>query len=526
MSSETAEIDPLAGTVLSGRYRLVRRLGEGGMGAVYLAHHIELDRSVAIKLLLPELARNRTAVERFEREARTASNIGHPNIVDVFDLGRSADGAPYLAMELLEGRDLEAEIAASGGTLEPERLVEILEPIANALDACHARGVIHRDIKPSNIFLATSGHGKECPKLVDFGLAMFHTSDERLTRTGFLAGTPHYLPPEAAQGELAGPAGDIYALAAIAFEALSGKLPFESAIPNGVLVQKVTQEAPRMSERAGRAFSEPLERAVARGLARSPQDRPLDAGAFVRELDEAVRDTPRGEAPTATATPRVLIRRTSHVRQAAVREARPADEGDPEAHPRRRAVWLAVALLAPLLGLATWWALSASERPSAPSTPVAEFEVTDAAPDPAPTQAPLDDSSAAVADAAAPAPAESSEPNPLRPASPVRAEAPSRHDGGSERDTADAERLVRGAGSLLVRGEIGAAIAMLQRARQSDARYAPTYRSLGLAYTRARHFDESRAAYEQYLRLAPGASDADQIRARIRALDEPTPTEP
>ena len=157
MGSQTAEIDPLAGTVLGGRYRLVRRLGEGGMGAVYLAHHIELDRSVAIKLLLPELARNRTAVERFEREARTASTIGHPNIVDVFDLGRGADGTPYLAMELLEGRDLEAEIAASGGRLRPERLVEILEPIANALDACHARGVVHRDLKPSNIFLARLG---------------------------------------------------------------------------------------------------------------------------------------------------------------------------------------------------------------------------------------------------------------------------------------------------------------------------------------------------------------------------------
>lgn len=522
MGSETAEIDPLTGTVLGGRYRLGRRLGEGGMGAVYVAHHIELDRSVAIKLLLPELARNRTAVERFEREARTASNIGHPNIVHVFDLGRSGDGTPYLAMELLEGRDLEAEIAASGGTLRPERTVEILAPIAAALDACHARGVVHRDIKPSNIFLAKLGRREECPKLVDFGLAMFHTSDERLTRTGFLAGTPHYLPPEAAHGELAGPAGDIYALATIAFEALSGKLPFESAIPNGVLVQKVTGKAPRMSERAGHAFPEALEQAVARGLARLPDDRPPDASTLVRELDEAIRGTSRTEAAMSTATAAV-----PHVRESESSREPPLDPSETATHRHRRTVWLAVTLLVPLLGAATWWALGASERPSPPTTPVAQLAATDAAPDRWPDESPLEDASAAVPDAAAPASAERSVPSPLEPAPAVRVRPPpAPHDGGQDRSTGDAERLVRGAGSLLVRGDVGAAIAMLERARQIDARYPPTYRSLGLAYTRARRFDQSRAAYERYLQLAPRANDADMIRARIRALDEPTPTEP
>ena len=214
------EEDRFLGQVLGGRYRVDTRLGEGGMGAVYRGEHLDLEREVAIKILAPELSRKRVNVERFQREAKTASRIGHPNIIDVFDMGRTAEGTPYLVMELLGGHDLEEELEQHDRVLSPARVVELLRPIANALDTCHAHGVIHRDIKPSNIFLAKLGDGSLSPKLVDFGLAMLLASDERLTRTGFLAGTPHYLPPEAAHGDLPGEAGDRYALATIAFEAL------------------------------------------------------------------------------------------------------------------------------------------------------------------------------------------------------------------------------------------------------------------------------------------------------------------
>src|SRR5262249_4706349 len=155
-------------------------LAAGGIGRVYEAEHLELGKRVALKVLAGQFARDGEVIERFMREARSASSIGHPNIVDVLDLGRAQDGSPFLVMALLEGQDLD-QVLEIEERLSIERTVELLGPIASALDVVHARGIVHRDIKPANIFLAKQIDGSEQVKLLDFGLAAFHESGERLT---------------------------------------------------------------------------------------------------------------------------------------------------------------------------------------------------------------------------------------------------------------------------------------------------------------------------------------------------------
>ncbi|MCB9593040.1 MAG: protein kinase [Sandaracinaceae bacterium] len=571
-SADTSPVatDPHLGAILGGRYQVVERLGEGGMGAVYRAQHLELGRDVAVKLLAPELSRKRTSVERFQREARTASKIGHPNIVDVFDLGRGQDGTPYLVMQLLDGHDLQAELRAAGGVLPAARVVEILGPIANALDTCHARGVIHRDIKPSNIFLARLGDGSVSPKLVDFGLAMLVASDERLTKSGFLAGTAHYLPPEAAHGDLPGSAGDTYALATVAFEALCGQLPFDVENSSGLLVQKVLGPAPTMATVTTGEFPADVEAVLAKALHRDPERRHASAGAFVTALAEAVARHPDGWGPDRSAPPkprsghRALVEGApepvSSVRESALSRAIAPPPW------RRWPVLAAAALLLALVVGAAWWGSATGDttspvvppdEPGAELPPVASSPTADPAPaDTAPADtvppsetapadtAPADtappseaarpsetapsdeaprsptparaaerpaDSDEPVAEPAAPAPV-ASEPARARPREP---EAPA-----PARDRAEAERLVQSAGSLLVRGDLAAATELLERARAADPTYAPTYRSLGLAHERARRTAAARAAFERYLRLAPGASDAARIRARLAELEE------
>ncbi|MBX3274373.1 MAG: serine/threonine protein kinase, partial [Sandaracinaceae bacterium] len=381
--------DPLLGAILGGRYRILERLGEGGMGAVYRAEHLELEREVAVKTLAPELSTRPVNVERFQREARTASKIGHPNIVDVFDLGRAADGTPYLVMERLEGRDLDEELAATDGTLPPARVIEVLRPVASALDACHARGVIHRDVKPSNIFLARLGDGSLSPKVVDFGLAMLTSTDARLTQAGYLSGTPHYLPPEAAHGDLPGAAGDVYALATIAFEALCGALPFDAENPNGVLVQKVTMDPPRMAEVAGGEFPEAVELVLQRGLHPEPAKRYATATELVDELARAIGESSAAWGPGAggAARPRLTYeeyRNLSRAKVSAVRELEAS--APPPARPAASRAPLFAALAGALavsavlaLGLFAWWGAAEPAPPIAPATPPPV-----AAPDPTP----------------------------------------------------------------------------------------------------------------------------------------------
>jgi eukaryotic-like serine/threonine-protein kinase len=216
----TERTGPLDGRRLGGRYRIGALLASGGMGAVWAAHDLLLDRAVAVKVLGGALAGDGRAAERLRREARAAARLEHPGIARVLDLGEH-DGRPYLVMELLEGESLAARIDRAG-PMPPGEAARVVAAVADALEAAHAAGVVHRDVKPGNVFLTSAGE----VKVLDFGIA-WCAHDAALT-TGDLLGTAAYLAPERVLGHRATPAADVYALGVVLYELLAGHRPFEA----------------------------------------------------------------------------------------------------------------------------------------------------------------------------------------------------------------------------------------------------------------------------------------------------------
>ncbi|MGE3177211.1 MAG: serine/threonine-protein kinase [Vicinamibacterales bacterium] len=264
--------------VLSRRYRLERRLGRGGMGTVYAARDLVLDRTVAVKMLVDGLADAPGALERFQREARATAAFGHPNVVTVFDFGVSGS-RPFLVMELLQGRTLR-EVLRAEERLEARRAIGVLKDVAAAVEAAHARHMIHCDLKPENIFLVPDGDGGERAKVLDFGLAMLMSTPEFpavRTAAGLVDGTPLYMAPEQIRGEAPGAGWDVWALAVIASEMLSGVHPFASLTAASEDPEAVPAPLP-----------EALRQVLGRALAVDPRLRPLSAQAFVTQLETAV----------------------------------------------------------------------------------------------------------------------------------------------------------------------------------------------------------------------------------------------
>jgi serine/threonine-protein kinase len=253
---EAAAADPLIGTTLDGRYRVLRVRGEGGMGIVYEGEHTLIERRVAIKVLRDDFCRRPEAVERFRREAKSASRIGHPNIVDVLDFGETAGGASYFVMEMLEGKDL-ADVLAKTGALSPTRAVAIIHQCCLALAAAHDKGIVHRDLKPENILLVERDGSRDFVKIVDFGVAKMSELEwnldaqpkrSKLTRTGVVFGTPEYMSPEQAGGLLPDHRVDIYALGVTLYELLTGRVPFEGSTFMSVLSKHANKPVPLLSE--------------------------------------------------------------------------------------------------------------------------------------------------------------------------------------------------------------------------------------------------------------------------------------
>jgi serine/threonine protein kinase len=220
--------DGLEEVLVADRYRVLRRLGAGGMGVVYLAEHVAIEKRVALKVLLHEYSNKPVQKERFLREAKAAAKINHPNVVDITDFGETPDGRVFFAMEYLEGEDLH-HVIRRGGALPWARARPILLQICSALGSAHAKGIIHRDLKPENIKLVSRGEKEDFVKLLDFGIARITDlgdAGRRLTKTGMIFGTPEYMSPEQASGERADHRADLYALGLIMYEMLTGKLPF------------------------------------------------------------------------------------------------------------------------------------------------------------------------------------------------------------------------------------------------------------------------------------------------------------
>jgi eukaryotic-like serine/threonine-protein kinase len=223
--------------VLDGKYRIIGLLGEGGMGRVYRALHLGIHREVALKLLMPGLSEMADVVQRFRREARTASRIGHPNIVEILDSGTTSDGQEYFAMEYLEGVDV-ADVLAAERRLPLERVLPIAIQICDAMGAAHEAGVIHRDLKPENIFLIPKEDSPDFVKLVDFGVAKFANEEGDLTLPGLVMGTPEYMAPEQAEERGYDLRVDIYALGVLLYEMLTGRVPHQGASYNEIRLRK------------------------------------------------------------------------------------------------------------------------------------------------------------------------------------------------------------------------------------------------------------------------------------------------
>jgi serine/threonine-protein kinase len=283
----------MAERVISGRYRIDGRLGIGGMSTVHRAHDDRLERDVAIKLLAEHLAEDETFVSRFRREALAAARLVHPNIVQVFDFGLDeATGQHFIVMELVEGHSC-AQLLRDRRLLPVDETLDIVGQASRGLDHAHRNGVVHRDVKPGNLLVGADA----VVKLADFGIARA-TEQSSITQVGSVLGTAAYLAPEQARGEEAGPPADIYALAVVTYQLLSGRLPYEAASLSE-LTLKQQREAPSPLDAVNPEVPSALSRAVARGLALDPAARYDSAIAF----GEALRGGSRGVEPPPPAVP-------------------------------------------------------------------------------------------------------------------------------------------------------------------------------------------------------------------------------
>jgi hypothetical protein len=289
------EAKRLVGSVLGDTFRLERLLGEGGMGAVYEAAHLRLDRRFAIKVLLESSASNKEMLARFQREARITSGIGHPNIVDVTDFQHLPDGRPYIVMELLEGEDL-------GGRMERQPRFElseaasILEQAAAGLQAAHDKGIVHRDLKPQNIFLCRRGEAGLLVKVLDFGISKVLTTKSRLTRTRALLGTPYYMAPEQAEQKQAevGLQTDVWAMGAIMFEMVAGVPPFEADSVPGLLYLIVHKPPPALQELRP-DLPESARLVIEKAISKRPEDRYASMTEFAEEFARSLEVTQRAQ---------------------------------------------------------------------------------------------------------------------------------------------------------------------------------------------------------------------------------------
>jgi serine/threonine-protein kinase len=309
-----APLDPLIGKTFDGKYRLDELLGGGGMGTVYRATHLLIERPVALKVLSQRFVGDETAQQRFRREARAAGRMQHPNAVTVTDFGATTDGYLYIVMELLQGRTLR-DLLAREGPLDPARAVSIILQAAAAVGAGHAAGLIHRDLKPANVFVEQRPNMPATVKVLDFGVAKFAVEEQAdedfntLTQVGAVIGTPRYMSPEQCSGSGAvTPASDVYSLGTILYEMLTGQTPFAGETALAVAFRQVS-EPPTPPREIISSIPEELEAVVLRALAKKAGERPANANEFRSELHEVATALGFEHADTVTAPTMDELRR-------------------------------------------------------------------------------------------------------------------------------------------------------------------------------------------------------------------------
>jgi len=296
----------LVDSVIADRYHIVKKLGEGGMGAVYLGEHVKMGRKSAIKVMASSMASDPEAIARFNREAANAARINHPNVCAIYDFGETPDGLIYLAMEFIEGESL-GDVLDKEGVLPPARAVSILRQTADALQAAHDLGIVHRDLKPDNIMLSKSRGGADVVKVVDFGIAKAMSGEEgqQVTKTGLVVGTPEYMSPEQLSGDVLDGRSDLYSLALVFYRLLTGTFPFPSESAQEMMIKRLTDDPlPLDAARPGVGYPPALQQVMDRALARMPRDRYPSAVQFAHDAVAAAAgwDSATAAAPAEGAT--------------------------------------------------------------------------------------------------------------------------------------------------------------------------------------------------------------------------------
>jgi serine/threonine-protein kinase len=301
--------DPYVGREIANQFRILEKIGSGGMGSVYKAEQPDMRRFVAVKILHPRYLSRPDLVSRFRREARAMSHLQHPNTAKVYLYGQLDDGACYFVMEYLAGRNL-AQTVRAEGPMSPERAIAIMSQVCGALAEAHAQGIVHRDLKPENIFLTNLGGIADYPKVLDFGLAKVTEREMRpgsliLTQEGMVFGTPEFMSPEQARGEKLDGRSDIYSLGIILFELLTGKLPFDAAQPMEFIQRHIKDAPMTLQQRApSRSFPPGLSEAIDKALAKKPQDRFQTANELAQALRDVIaRPQPSTPPPAASVPP-------------------------------------------------------------------------------------------------------------------------------------------------------------------------------------------------------------------------------
>jgi serine/threonine-protein kinase len=396
--------DPLLSQLVADRYRVIRKLGEGGMGSVYLAEHVVIEKKFALKVLAPELARRSDLVARFLQEARSASRIGHENVIDIMDFGQSPDGLVYIAMEFLDGKDL-GEIVRTNGALDWPQARDIVLQICRALRAAHDKGIVHRDMKPENIFLIQREGQPHFVKILDFGIAKVMGLDPngpRLTRTGMIFGTPEYMAPEQAEGKDTDHRADIYAVGCIMYHLITGQTPFVAESFMTMLTKHLMEEpVPPSARRPDLVITPEMDALVLKALEKDRDKRWQSMAELVEAVgvcpgpETAAQRPPGGQTVEmggahAAAALKILRARgtateTSRVSRKAVDSALPSAEMETQPTASARGKTLVLVIVGVVLGgaVTAWFALSHGKT-QAPATPPSAV----VAPQPPPALAP------------------------------------------------------------------------------------------------------------------------------------------
>jgi serine/threonine protein kinase len=550
MTGTSDGVDPYLGRTIAGKFQIVDLLGQGGMGKVYRAKHITLEKTVCIKMLRPALLEDQTVVGRFEREAKSASRLNHGNSIQVLDFGQDEFGTLYIAMEFVSGKDLRKTLRDEF-PLGEERICHIVAQVLSALSEAHAQNVIHRDLKPENIMLEQRRGEPDFVKVLDFGIAKIQDPDvPGLTRADVVCGTPLYMSPEQATGSKFDHRSDLYAIGVILYQLCTGTLPFDGANSMEILTKHVTELAvPPRTRRPEVSISADMEELIMRALSKDQNERPQSAEAFRAELLK-IQDRLRRQREDSETAARAANTAHKEERSKAIKEKQAAQMAamtgataaattavaTPEAASPKSKMPLfiggGVVLVAAIAGAAVLLRPETKVEPPAPSpkpvvvaspSPVATPSIApepETSPKPAevvasptPSSAPMPTPSTAPVKVAVTSPA----PTKVETISPV-VERPQKLPELVKGNTQKAKIAQEEADLSYEEGNMAEAIAGYRRAIKADPSYAKGYYGLYRVGVSQKDRKLQKEGGEGYLRAAPHASDAERIRTAISKL--------